>query len=98
MFKKNVFLVQWHNSLTFQNVALRYNMALINLHMTPLRESLQQIRKISNRNLILCYYNQEEEKLVSEDLYWIEKNIGTIRYLAINEPEELAANEEKIAL
>jgi hypothetical protein len=46
----------------------------------------------------LCYYNQEEEKLVSEDLYWIEKNIGTIRYLAINEPEELAAHEEKIAL
>jgi hypothetical protein len=66
--------------------------------MTPLRENLQQIKKISNKNVVLCYYHQEEEKLVSEDLYWIEKNIGTIRYLAINEPEELNAHEEKIAL
>jgi len=78
-----VYLVQRHNSLTFQNVALKYNLALINLHMTPLRESLSMIRKIQNKDLILCYYHQEEEKLVSEDLFWIEKNIGTIRYLGV---------------
>jgi hypothetical protein len=50
---------------------------------------LPKIRKIPNKDLILCFYYQEEEKLVSEDLYWIEKNIGNIRYLAINEPEEI---------
>jgi hypothetical protein len=61
--------------------------------MTPLRESLPKIRKIPNRNLILCFYHQEEEKLVSEDLYWIEKNVGSIRYLAINEPEEINEHE-----
>ena len=36
--------------------------------------------------------------MVSEDLYWIEKNIGNIRYLAINEPEEISESEEKIQL
>ncbi len=78
-----MYLVQRHNSLTFQNVALKYDLALINLHMTPLKESLSMIRKIQNKDLILCYYHQEEEKLVSEDLFWIEKNIGTIRYLGV---------------
>lgn len=46
----------------------------------------------------MCFYYQEEEKLVSEDLYWIEKNIGNIKYLAINEPEEISESEEKIQL
>ena len=56
------------------------------------------IRKIQNKDLILCYYRQAEEKLVSEDLYWIEKNIGNIRYLAINQPEDINVHDEKIEL
>lgn len=33
--------------------------------MIPLRETLDIVRKIKNKNIILCYYFQEEEKLVS---------------------------------
>ncbi len=36
--------------------------------------------------------------MVREDLYWLEKNIGKVRYLAVWHGEEKTYNEEMIQL
>lgn len=68
-------------------------MGFVNLELHPLRKCLPYIRKCEKRDIILNYYSQESEHLVSEDLYWIEKHVGEIRYLGIWEQEEKNINE-----
>ena len=58
-------------------------MGFINLHRNPLRGTLPLIRQIKKRDIILCYYHPQEENMVSEDIYWIEKNVGNVRYLGV---------------
>jgi L-ribulose-5-phosphate 3-epimerase UlaE len=86
LFRKNVYLVQEHSGSAFQNVALKYGYGCVNLHSVNLRNILPLIMKNPSKNLIICYYKQTEEKMISDDLYWIEKNIGSIKYLAIWQP------------
>ena len=73
-------------------------MGFINLMRVPLRECAALVRKCGKRDVILCYYGQSEEKLICEDMYWIEKYLGEIRYLGIWEPEPTEINEKMMKL
>lgn len=81
--RPRIFLTQRNIHLVYQNIAIRHNMGFINLAKIPLRECGPLVRKCGKRDIILCYYGQSDEKLVSDDMYWIEKNLGEIRYLGI---------------
>ena len=68
-------------------------MTFINLYNTKLRDCLPLIKKSNKKDVVLCYYAQQEERLISEDVYWIEKNIGDIRYLSIWNVESTVSEE-----
>ena len=74
--------------MVYQNLALRHDMAFINLNKMRLRDCLDLKNKCKKRDIIICHHGHEKKRLASEDLYWIEKNIGDIRYLGIWMPEE----------
>ena len=78
-----MFLVQSNPTLLYQNIAIRYNCCLINLAINNFEQARKIAKNSGKRDIIIANYRQTENKLVSEDLYWIEKNIGKIRYLAI---------------
>ena len=88
-----MFLVQKNREIVYENIAIKYDMGFVNLELHSLRKCLPYIRKCEKRDIILNYYSQESEYLVSEDLYWIEKHVGEIRYLGIWEQEEKNINE-----
>lgn len=48
--------------------------------------------------MILNYYAEKEDKLVVEDLHWIEKHLGEIRYVGIAVSEAKESAEEKMVL
>lgn len=64
-------MVQKNPTLIFQNIAIRYNCCFINLDKYTLSEAKNIIRNSKNRDIIVGNYSQTEDKLVSEDLYWI---------------------------
>lgn len=96
--KKRVYLVQMHPGILFQNIAIEYCMDFVNLIKYKLKESLNLIKKSNNRDVILCYYRQEDERLISEDMHWIEKNIGSVRYIGVWHNETKEIKEEKLLL
>lgn len=73
-------------------------MGYINLSTNKLRNTGKIVKDCGKQNIILNYFEEEDERLISEDLYWIEKNLGEIRYVGIAVPEEKAINEEKYML
>jgi hypothetical protein len=73
-------------------------LGFVNLDIIKLRDCAETVKKLKKKDVILCYYSQVEEKLVSDDLYWIEKNLGDIRYLSITIPEIKEINDEKLVL
>ncbi len=93
-----MFLVQSNPTLVYQNIAIRYNCCLINLAIYNLEQAKKIAKSCGKRDVIIANYRQTEDKLVSEDLYWIEKNIGKIRYLSIWQGEEKTFVEEQIHL
>lgn len=76
-------MVQSNPSLIYQNIAIRHNCCLINLAINSLEEARKIAKNTDKKDVIIFNYRQTDDKLVSEDLYWIEKNIGKIRYLGI---------------
>ena len=62
-------------------------MGFINLNRKRLRDCLDDIKKMNKRDIIICHHGHERKRLASEDLFWIEKYIGNIRYLGIWNPE-----------
>ena len=56
---------------------------MINLAINSLEEARKIAKNTDKKDVIIFNYRQTDDKLVSEDLYWIEKNIGKIRYLGI---------------
>ena len=90
--------MQKNNSTVYQSLAIKYDMGFISLNKTRLRECLDYVSKCKKRDIIICHHGHEKKRLASEDLYWIEKNIGNIRYLAIWNPEDKVAAEEKLVL
>lgn len=86
--KPRIFLVQKNNNLIYQNIAIKFNMGFINLEKKGLRSCESYVRKCGKRDIILAYYSRQDDHLISEDLYWIEKHLGDIRYLGIWHPEE----------
>lgn len=94
--KPRVFLVQRNNNVVYQNIAIKYDMGFISLNKMRLRDSLDYKNKCKKREIIICNHGHEKKRLVSEDLYWIEKNFGEIRYLGIWRPEEKSYVDEKL--
>lgn len=93
-----IFLVQRNNHTAFQNIAIKYNVGYVNLGTCKLRDCAKAVKCCKSKNVILNQYAETDERLVSDDLYWIEKNLGEIRYLAISTPESKVAVEEKLVL
>lgn len=58
-------------------------MGFLNLKQVKLHNSRALVQLMKTRDIVLCHYSQPECSMISEDLYWIEKNIGEIRYVAI---------------
>ena len=58
LMRPRVFLVQNHQSLVFQNIAIKHNMTFINLYTNKLKDCLPAIKKSNKRDIILCYYAQ----------------------------------------
>ena len=81
--KPRIYLIQDNNTLLYQNLAIKNNFGFFNLHRYTLKEVADFVRKGSFRDVILCNYRQHNEDLICKDFYWIEKNIGTIRYLSV---------------
>ena len=73
-------------------------MGYINLSTNKLRETASCVKSCGKKNIILNYFDEEDERLISQDLYWIEKNLGEIRYVGIASPEEKTITEEKYKL
>lgn len=70
-----------HN-LLFLNVALKYRLDYIDLLGRNLRDIKQDVLKCYQRDIVL--YNYEAgENLISDDINWIETNVGIVRYVAI---------------
>ena len=86
--KPRIFLVQANNNLTYQNIALKHNLGFINLRKNKLKECQNIVKNCGKRDIILCCYETEENSLISQEMYWIEKNLGDIRYMGIWSPEE----------
>ena len=74
--RPRIYLVQRNNNLMYQNIALKNDLGFINLRINKLRDCCNLVKNCKRRDIILCYYEQTSEKLVSDDLYWIEKNLG----------------------
>ena len=70
-------------------------MGYINLSTNKLRDTAKIVKCCGKQNIILNYFEEEDERLISEDLYWIEKNLGEIRYVGIAVPEEKTITYEK---
>lgn len=96
--KPRVFLVQVNNSLVYQSLAIKYDMGFVNLNRIRLRDCLPYVAKCQKRDIILCSHGHEKKRMVSEDLYWIEKNIGDIRYVGNCKHEDKNVHEEKMVL
>lgn len=96
--KPRVFLVQDNGSLLYQNIAIRQNLGYFNLRRQSLKEVAELVRKGQYRDVILCNYAQNHDQLICEDFYWIEKHIGTIRYLSVWTPEAIDAHDELLHL
>lgn len=73
-------------------------MGFISLARVPLRECAHLVRKCGKRDVIVCYYGQTDENLICEDMYWIEKNLGEVRYLGIYEPEKIEIESKLMKL
>lgn len=73
-------------------------MGFVNLREKNLKSCLPLVKSCDRRDIIICNYTQDTEKLTSEDLYWIEKNLGEIRYLGIWVPEKKDCKERKMKL
>lgn len=73
-------------------------MGFISLNKMRLRDCLDYKNSCKKRDIIICHHGHEKKRLISEDLYWIEKNIGDIRYLGIWNPENKEIVEEKMIL
>jgi hypothetical protein len=88
-----VYLIQDNNTLLYQNLAIKHNFGYFNLQRYSLKDIADFVRKGSFRDVILCNYRQIDEDLISKDFYWIERNIGTVRYLSIWSGEKAESND-----
>ena len=52
-----------------------------------LRDIAGVVKDSNKRDIIICNHGHEKKRIASEDLYWVERNLGEIRYLAIWESE-----------
>lgn len=73
-------------------------MGFFNLRDKKLKSCLQYVQKCDKRDIIICNYACDSEKMVSQDLYWIEKNLGEIRYLGIWNPEPKEIKQKNMKL
>ena len=73
-------------------------MGFINLSINKLEECCQIVKNCGKRDIIICGYQPGESKMVSQEMYWIEKNLGEIRYLGIWNPEQKEIKEELMHL
>lgn len=99
--KPRIYLIQSNSTLVYQNIAIKHDLCFINLRINSLKgESQHIIKKNRKRDVVLCYYNSayDSTKLISEDLYWIEKHLGAIRYLGIWEEENHSSQAELMKL
>lgn len=96
--RPRVFLVQENQTFLFQNLAIRHSFAFFDLTRFSLQEVATEIRKNSFRNVLLSNYRQDNHELICKDFYWIEKNIGTIRYLAVFGHEDAESHDENLHL
>jgi hypothetical protein len=88
-----VYLVQDNFSLLYQNLAIRHNFAFFNLYKFSLQEIAEFVRKGSFRDVVIGNYRQNQQDLICKDFYWIEKNIGPIRYLGVWEAEDAQSHD-----
>lgn len=80
--KPRVFLVGRHdNNLLFLNIALKYRMDYIDLQSRNLRDIKDSVAKCYQRDIILNNYSVGDS-LISDDINWIETNVGVVRYVA----------------
>ena len=50
------------------------------------------------RDIILNNYGQIGTELICDDMYWIERHIGTVRYLGVWKDEEKKKEDEELKL
>ncbi len=93
-----VYLVQDNNTLAFQNLAIRHDLAYYNLSKHALKDLPAFVRAGNYRDVVLGNYRREEEELVCQDFYWIERNVGKVRYLAIWSEEAGESKDEVMEL
>lgn len=81
--KPRIFLVQNNNTNVYQNIALRYGLGFVNLSKQSLRDCDTVLKSLNKQNIIISNHGSEKGRNASEDVFWIEKNLGDVRYLGI---------------
>lgn len=76
---------------------MRHNLDYFDLKRETIPQIAASIRKGNCRNVILANYKTDAD-LVCQDFSDIERHIGTIRYLAIWNPENKEYKEEEMKL
>lgn len=62
-------------------------MDLIEIGNSDLRGIQNRVNECQQRDILLYGYSLRDN-LISDDISWIEKNVGTIRYVAVWSEEE----------
>jgi hypothetical protein len=71
------------SNILFLNIALKYNMTIFDLSNTDVRNIIPLLSNKSIQRDILLYNYSAKDRLISDDLYFIEKNIGSIRFVGV---------------
>ena len=95
--KPRVFLIQENFTNLFQNISVRHNLDYFDLKRESIPQIAAAIRKGNCRNVVLGNYKADTD-LVCQDFSDIERHIGTIRYLAIWDPEDKECKDEEMKL
>jgi hypothetical protein len=96
--RPRVYLIQENGTFLYENMAIRHNIGYFNFEMYNLQTIADFIRKGTFRDVILCDYTQNNQDLISKDFYWIERHIGSIRFLSIWANENGEIHEETLQL
>ena len=96
--KPRVYLVsKREHNLLYLNIALKYRLDYIDLLDRNLRDIKQSVQKCHQRDMILFNYSSGAN-LISDDINWIETNVGIVRYVAVWNEQSKSMPNEKIKL